>query len=182
MKKSILIAAASFAIALLSNNVFAQTQQTDSTKSNSTTTAPPAPTGDVVATLTGASDYSTLVTDIKATNLDADLKGAGPYTVFAPDNAAFSSLPKSKQDSLTKDPTALKTLVVSGKYDKAGVIQALIAGKGTATLKTMNGQTLTLTVKDKKLVVTDQKGNSAEVTSFDTPATNGVIHGINGVL
>jgi len=76
----------------------------------------------------------------------------------------------------------LKAHVIVGKYDKAALIQALTAGKGKATLKTIDGQTLTLSVINKKLAITDAQGNVVEVTSFDTPATNGVIHGINGVL
>lgn len=213
MKRSVLIVAASLTMGLLSNNLIAQitpkTKQDtikktvpmprpDTTKKvvpppPSTTTAPattPAAADtskkDIDATLAIVADESTLATAIKTANLNADLKGPGPFTVFAPNNNAFTAIPPGKLDSLMKDPVKLATMVkahvVAGKYDKAGLIKALTAGKGTAVLKTIDGQTLTLAVKDKKLHLTDAHGNSAEVTSFDAPATNGVIHGINGVF
>jgi uncharacterized surface protein with fasciclin (FAS1) repeats len=127
-----------------------------------------------------------LVAAIKAANLQTDLKGPGPFTVLAPNNGAFDAIPKGKLDSLMKDPTklavTLKAHVIAGKYDKAALIKALTDGKGKATLKTIDGETLTLSVVDKKLAITDAQGTVVEVTSFDTPATNGVIDGVNGVL
>ena len=141
---------------------------------------------DVAATLENVADLSTLVTAIKAANAEATLKGAGPFTVFAPDNTAFSKIPKDQLDALLKDPAKLGKLVnahvIAGKYDKAGIIKALSNANRTATLKTVDGQTITISVVDKKLQLKDAEGNTAEVTSFDTPASNGVIHGINGVL
>ncbi|MGZ3874080.1 MAG: fasciclin domain-containing protein [Mucilaginibacter sp.] len=194
MKKSILIAAATLSIGLLSNNLFAQT--TDTAKKTTTTTTttttstpvakPDTSVKDAQATLANVADLSTLVGAIKAANLDATLQGPGPITVFAPGNAAFAAIPKTRLDSLMKDPVKLATLVkahvVAGRYDKAAIIKALTNATRTATLKTIDGQTLTITVVDKKLQIKDAQGNTAEVTSFDTPATNGVIHGINGVL
>lgn len=186
MKKSILIAAVAIG-GLLSNNLFAQT--TDTTKkaaTATTTTTDTTSVKDVYSTLANIADETTLTTAIKSANLDTDLKGTGPFTVLAPSNEDFSAISKGKLDSLMKDPaklaTTLKGHVISGKYDKAALIKALVAGKGTATLKTIDGQTLTLSVKDKKLAITDAQGTTVEVTSFDTPATNGIIDGINGVL
>ena len=72
--------------------------------------------------------------------------------------------------------------VVAGTYDKKGIIKALTNATRTATLKTVDGQTLTIAVVNKKVQIKDAHGNTAEITSFDTPATNGVIHGVNGVL
>ena len=189
MKKSILVAAATLSIGLLSNNLFAQTMQKDTAHKTATTTTASADTSakkDIVATLTNVAEESTLVAGIKAANLETDLKGAGPFTVLAPSNDAFATVSKTKLDSLMKDPAklavTLKAHVISGLYDKGALIKALTAGKGTATLKTIDGQTLTLSVKDKKLAITDAQGTTVEVTSFDTPATNGVIDGVNGVL
>ena len=192
MKKSVLIAAATLAIGFLSNNLFAQTQMKDTAKktttttTTTTTTAPDTSAKDIVATLANVAEETTLSAAIKAANLEADLKASGPFTVLAPNNDAFSSIPKTKLDSLMKDPTKLaitvKAHVIAGKYDKAALIKALVAGKGTATLKTIDGQSLTLSVKDKKLTITDSQGTSVQVTSFDTPCTNGIIHGVNGVL
>lgn len=160
------------------------------------TTQPPAPVTstvakadsvkDVQATLANVADLSSLVGAIKAANLEATLQGPGPFTVFAPDNAAFSAIPKTRLDSLMKDPVKLATLVkahvVIGKYDKAGIIKALTNATRSATLKTVDGQTLTIAVVNKKVQLKDAQGNTAEITSFDTPATNGVIDGVNGVL
>ncbi|ASU35280.1 fasciclin domain-containing protein [Mucilaginibacter xinganensis] len=216
MKKSFLIIAAAISIGLVSNNVFAQTQPTQPkpmptqpaptqpaptqpaptpAQPPQTTTQPPATATpgakadsvkDIQATLANVADLSTLVGAIKAANLDATLQGAGPFTVFAPGNAAFAALPKAKLDSLMKDPTKLAALVkghvIAGKFDKAAIIKALTNATKTATLKTVDGQTITIAVVDKKLQLKDAQGNTAEVTSFDTPASNGVIHGINGVL
>jgi uncharacterized surface protein with fasciclin (FAS1) repeats len=188
MKKSMLIVASVVGISLISGNLFAQAQQKDTTKSTTTTTtAPAAPTGDVVSVLSSSGDYATFGLAIRSANLETTLKGPGPYTVFAPNNAGFTKLPQGKLDSLMKDPTKLSAIlkehVVAGTYTKADIIKALTAGKGKATLKTIDGQTLTLSVfEQKNLQVTDAQGNSALVTSFDLPATNGTIHGLNGVL
>ncbi|MDB5026300.1 MAG: fasciclin protein [Mucilaginibacter sp.] len=173
---------------LILNNLFAQAQQRDTTKSTTTTPASPqTPTGDLVSVLTASADYATFGLAIRSANMDATLKGAGPYTVFAPDNAAFSKLPQGRLDSLMKDPAKLSAIlkehVVAGTFTKADIIKALTMGKGKTTLKTIDGQSLTLSVfEQKNLQLTDAMGNSALVTSFDLPATNGTIHGLNAVL
>jgi len=188
MKKSIVFVTA-VAIGLMSTNVFAQTTPTTPTTPPAATAAPAAATDsvkDVQATLANVADLSTLVADIKAANVDATLKGAGPFTVFAPDNTAFNAVPKEKLDSLMKDPVKLAKLVnahvVAGKYDKAAIIKLLTNAQRSGTVKTVDGQTLTIAVVNKKVQITDADGNSAQITSFDTPATNGVIHGVSGVL
>jgi len=192
MKKSIVFVVA-VAIGLMSTSVFAQT--TPTTPTTPPTTPPPATTApaaaadsvkDVQATLANVADLSTLVAAIKAANLDASLKAAGPFTVFAPDNTAFSAIPKEKLDSLMKDPVKLAKMVnahvIAGKYDKAGIIKLLTNAQRSGTLKTVDGQTITVAVVNKKVQLTDADGNTAQITSFDTPATNGVIHGVSGVL
>jgi uncharacterized surface protein with fasciclin (FAS1) repeats len=204
MKRSIVIVAAALSIGLLSNNVFAQVQPTPThptptqpkpTQPTPTQPQTPATTAsaakadsvkDLQATIANVADLSTLTAAIKAASLDATLKGPGPFTVFAPGNGAFSAIPKTRLDSLMKDPAKLAKLVnahvVVGKYDKAAIIKALTNATKTATLKTIDGQTITIAVVDKKLQLKDAQGNTAEVTSFDTPASNGVIHGVNGVF
>jgi uncharacterized surface protein with fasciclin (FAS1) repeats len=188
MKKTVLIAAAALFMGLFSNTLFAQTQQKDTAKKVTTTTTATADTSakDIVATLANVAEETTLTAAIKAANLETELKGPGPFTVLAPNNDDFATVPKSKMDSLMKDPVKLavvvKAHIISGKYDKAALIKALVAGKGKATLTTIDGQTLTLSVKEKKLAITDAQGTTVQVTSFDTPCTNGVIHGINGIL
>lgn len=195
MKKSILIVASFLSIALAAERVSAQTATdtakkttttTTTTTATSTTTAP-APVQDVATILTTNPDYSTAATAVKTAGLDANLKSAGPYTIFAPNNAAFSKLSPGAKDSLMKDPaklaSALKGHVVNGRYTKADIIKALKDGKGKATLTTLDGQTLTLSVSpNRTLQLTNSAGSSAEVSVYDMVGTNGVVNGINGVL
>jgi uncharacterized surface protein with fasciclin (FAS1) repeats len=176
MKKAVLTVMTILAIGLLSNNLFAQ----------ATAAAPAAaPTGDVLATLSANSDYNVAAVAIMAANLGATLKGAGPYTIFAPSNTAFSNLPSDKLDAIMKDPATLATVlkghIVSGKYDKAALIKALASG--TATLTTLDGKPLTLSVNEKKhLQLADADGNKTQVIAFDMLGTNGVAIGIDAVL
>jgi uncharacterized surface protein with fasciclin (FAS1) repeats len=185
MKRSILIATATLAFGLLTNHTFAQTTPA-TTPAPAAATATASASGDVVSTISGSGNYAALGIALRAANLGETLKGAGPYTIFAPTNEAFSKLSSDQLDALVKDPAALATVlkyhVISGKMMKADVIKALSTGKGKATLKTIDGQTLTLSVVDSKLQLADDKGNTAQVTAFDLNASNGVVHGINGVL
>jgi len=199
MKRSVITTVIALAITLISNTLFAQTQRKDTIPHRRDTIAQRRDTAkrtaaatdtaakkDIVATLANVAEEADFSKAIKTANLEADLNGPGPYTVLAPNNADFEALQNGKLDSLMKDPAKLsvtvKAHIISGMYDKAALVKALTAGKGTATLKTIGGQTLTISVKNKKLAITDPQGTVVEVTSFDTPATNGVIHGINGVL
>jgi len=170
MKKAILTFVAIVAIGISSNKLFAQA-------------APAAPTGDLVVTLSANPDYEALALAIRAANIGAALKATGPFTIFAPTNVAFSNISSDKLDELMKDPAKLATIlrghVVEGKYDKAAILKALTP---TATLKTIDGQTLTLGVNEKHLEVTDSQGNKAKVVAFDMLGTNGVAIGIDAVL
>ncbi len=169
MKKLFLLTIASLFIGLLNNNLYAQTTSN----------------GDLVATVSSNPDYVALGLAIRFANLQSALRGAGPYTIFAPNNIAFSNLSAGKLDSLMADPvklaTVLKGHVVSGKYDKAEIIKALAPGK--ATLTTLDGKPLILSVNEKKqLVLTDSDGNKALVIAFDMLGSNGVVIGIDAVL
>jgi uncharacterized surface protein with fasciclin (FAS1) repeats len=179
MKKPILIVAAFLALTLFSNSSFAQTAP-------ATPAASTAATGDVVASLTSSDTYTAMSIALRAAGLTETLEGAGPYTIFAPTNEAFSKLPSAQLDALLKDPAKLALIlkghIISGKLTKADVIKDLTTGKGKATLKTLDGQDLTLSVANGKLQLADAQGNTALVTAFDLPASNGVIHGLNGVL
>jgi uncharacterized surface protein with fasciclin (FAS1) repeats len=179
MKKSFLIIAASLLVSLTTTSVFAQTKP-DTTKQ-------PTPTVDVVGVLASNPDYSSASAAVRAANLESTLKTGGPYTIFAPNNIAFSNLPKAQSDSLMKDPVKLATLlkghVVTGQYTKAAIIKALTTGKGKATLTTIDGRTLNLSISPKStLQLTDAAGSTAEVTLYDMVGTNGVVNGINGIL
>lgn len=187
MKKFLLIVAVAASTLYLSANMsFAQA--TDSAKRTATdSTKAFVPTQDVAAVLAGQSDYTTAALAFKTAGLDSTFKTGGPYTIFAPNNAAFSKLPAGKLDSLMKDKAKLtaflKGHVVTGKYAKADIIKTLSQGKGKATLTTVDGQTLGLSVSpNKTLQLTTASGSSAEVSLYDLLGTNGVVNGLNGVL
>ncbi|WP_299498269.1 fasciclin domain-containing protein [Mucilaginibacter sp.] len=186
MKKLIVMIGLSALISVTANHVFAQIPDT-SKKVTPAITPPVQPTGDVINALSSNANYSTAAQLIKAANLEPVLKAGGPYTIFAPNNIAFSNLPVGRLDSLTKDTAKLtmllKSHIVTGRYAKADIIKALTAGKGKATLTTLNGQTLTLAVSPKStLQVTNAAGNTAEVILYDLVGTNGIINGINSIL
>jgi len=143
---------------------------------------------DVVDIAVGSADHSTLVAAIKAADLVATLKGAGPFTVFAPTNAAFDKLPAGTVESLLKPENKaqlskiLTYHVVSGNLDAAAVIAAIKKEKGKVTLTTVSGGKLTASLDKGKVKLTDESGNSAYVTATDLKGSNGVIHVIDGVL
>jgi uncharacterized surface protein with fasciclin (FAS1) repeats len=187
MKKSILTVIAALAIGVFTNNAFAQT--TNPPAAPAPAAAAPAATADVLATLTStdnAANYETMAVVLRAANLGATLKGAGPYTIFAPNNDAFGSLTPAQLDALFADPAKLATVlrghIVAGLNDKKAILAAIRA-TGTMALKTIDGATLTLSVNAaKNLVITDAQGNSAKVIKFDMVGTNGVAIGLDAVL
>lgn len=142
----------------------------------------------VVEVAVSSADHTTLVTAVKAGGLVETLSGAGPFTVFAPTNAAFANLPKGTVETLL-EPANLTTLqgiltyhVVAGNIDSKAVVAAITAGKGKAVLKTVQGGVLTASLKGKNVVITDEKGGVATVTAVDLKGSNGVIHVIDTVL
>jgi len=143
---------------------------------------------DIIDNAVNSKDHTTLVAAVKAAGLVDTLKGPGPFTVFAPTNAAFDALPKGTVDALLKpdkkaDLTKVLTYhVVPGKLDAATLKSQIQAGGGKATLKTVQGEDLTATEKDGGIALTDSKGNVAMVTTADVMQSNGVIHVIDKVL
>lgn len=142
----------------------------------------------IVGVAIGNPDFSTLVAAVKAAGLVETLSSAGPFTVFAPTNAAFGKLPAGTVDTLLKPENVekLKGLltyhVVAGKFEAAAVIEAIGKAKGKFKVKTVQGEELVLSLKDGKVIVTDAKGGSATVVTADVPASNGVIHAVDSVL
>ena len=143
---------------------------------------------DVVDLAIGSKDHSTLVAAVQAAGLVETLKGEGPFTVFAPTNAAFDALPKGTVASLLK-PENKATLtgiltyhVVSGNLDSKAVVAAIQANNGKATVTTVQGGTLTAMMKGKNVVLVDEQGNEALVTAVDLKGSNGVIHVIDKVV
>jgi uncharacterized surface protein with fasciclin (FAS1) repeats len=146
------------------------------------------PTKDIIDNAVNSKDHTTLVAAVKAAGLVETLKGPGPFTVFAPTNEAFAALPAGTVDTLLK-PENKGTLtniltyhVVAGKVDSASLHKMIMAGKGTATLKTVSGGTLTAKMSGSKAMITDEKGDTATVTIADVYQSNGVIHVIDKVL
>lgn len=143
---------------------------------------------DIIDNAVNSKDHTTLVTAVKAADLVATLKGAGPFTVFAPTNAAFAKLPTGAVDSLLKPESKDKLAgvltyhVVPGKMDSKAIAALIKKGNGTATLKTVAGGTLTASMMGSKLMLKDEKGGSAMVTIADVYQSNGVIHVVDTVL
>jgi uncharacterized surface protein with fasciclin (FAS1) repeats len=145
-------------------------------------------TKDVVDIAIGSKDHTTLVAAVKAADLVATLKGKGPFTVFAPTNAAFEKLPEGTVASLLKPEnkaqlTKILTYhVVSGNLNAAAVIAAIKKGKGKAVLTTISGGKLIGTLEGNKVKLTDESGNSVYVIATDLKGSNGVVHVIDGVV
>lgn len=143
---------------------------------------------DIVDNAVNSKDHTTLVAAVKAAGLVGTLKGAGPFTVFAPVNAAFAALPPGTVDTLLKPenkPMLTKVLtlhVVPGKLDAAALKAMIMNGKGHAMLKTVEGESLTATMIGTVLTITDSKGGMAHVTIPDVYQSNGVIHVVDRVL
>jgi uncharacterized surface protein with fasciclin (FAS1) repeats len=146
------------------------------------------PTKDIIDNAVNSKDHTTLVAAVKAAGLVETLKGPGPFTVFAPTNAAFAALPVGTVDTLLK-PENKGTLtniltyhVVAGKVDAASLGKMIMEGKGMASFKTVNGGTLTAKMNGSKAMIMDEKGGTATVTIADVYQSNGVIHVIDKVL
>jgi len=142
----------------------------------------------VVDIAVGSKDHTTLVAAVKAADLAGVLQTAGPFTVFAPTNDAFAKLPKGTVESLLKPEnkaTLAKILsyhVIAGNLDAAAVVEAITSGKGSVTVKTVSGGSLTASLKDGKVVLTDENGGTSMVVATDLKANNGVIHVIDTVV
>lgn len=143
----------------------------------------------IVANAVNSADHTTLVAAVKAAGLVDTLNSKGPFTVFAPVNAAFAALPAGTVDTLLKPenkPTLTKVLtyhVVAGMYDEAKLRMLIKEGHGEAKLKTVAGETLTLAMNGpNNITVTDAKGDVADITIGDVRQSNGVIHVIDHVL
>jgi uncharacterized surface protein with fasciclin (FAS1) repeats len=143
---------------------------------------------DIVDNAVNSKDHTTLVAAVKAADLVATLKGAGPFTVFAPTNAAFAALPAGTVDNLLKPENkamlrkVLTYHVVVGKMDAATLAKAVDAGAGKATLTTASGGTLTVTRSGPLIMLSDERGGMAHVTIADVVQSNGVIHVVDNVL
>ena len=146
------------------------------------------PSKNIIETAVNSKAHTTLVAAVKAAGLVETLSGPGPFTVFAPTNAAFDKLPAGTVDMLLKPdmkPMLQKVLtyhVVAGRMTAADITKAIMAGGGKASLKTVEGETLSATLAGGKLTLTDAKGGMSRVTVGDVMQSNGVIHVVDTVL
>jgi uncharacterized surface protein with fasciclin (FAS1) repeats len=141
-----------------------------------------APKGNLVAAAVSSKDHQTLVAAVKAAGLVDTLAGSGPFTVFAPTDAAFARLPAGTVNTLLQPANrdqlraVLTYHVVPGAVTSAKLIEAIRMGQGTATLKTVQGGTITARLSGDSVVILDAAGGTATVTKADLIQSNGVIH------
>lgn len=146
------------------------------------------PSKDIIDNAVNSQDHTTLVAAVKAAGLVDTLKGPGPFTVFAPTNAAFAALPAGTVETLLKPENkamltnVLTYHVVAGRLDARSLMDQAKANRGTLTLKTVSGGTLWVMVSNGAVTLKDEKGGVATVTIADVFQSNGVIHVINAVV
>ncbi|MEO8819347.1 MAG: fasciclin domain-containing protein, partial [Ginsengibacter sp.] len=151
--------------AIVSNNTFAQTKMVGG--------ATMYPTKNIVENAVNSKDHTTLVAAVKAAGLVPTLESAGPFTVFAPTNEAFDALPAGTVNTLLKPENKAKLTsiltyhVVAGKLSSADLMKMVKMNNGKASLKTVEGEDLYVTMKGKKLMLTDQEGHTAQITIAD---------------
>ena len=150
--------------------------------------APMYPSKNIIQNAVNSKDHTTLVAAVKAAGLVDTLSGAGPFTVFAPTNAAFDALPAGTVDSLLEpqNKAALTKVltyhVVAGRMSAHDLMAAIKRGGGKATLTTVEGEPLTAMQSGGHLWIQDAQGNKARVTTGDVMQSNGVIHVVDKVL
>jgi uncharacterized surface protein with fasciclin (FAS1) repeats len=146
------------------------------------------PSKNIIQNAVNSKDHTTLVAAVKAAGLVDTLSGPGPFTVFAPTNEAFAKLPAGTVDTLVKPEnkaTLTKILtyhVVAGRLSAADLMSKVKMGGGKAMLKTVQGEDLTVTNQNGKVVLTDAKGGKSTVTVANVMQSNGVIHVVDTVL
>ncbi|XLS28801.1 fasciclin domain-containing protein [Flavobacteriaceae bacterium M23B6Z8] len=173
-------------LSLMVTASFANTGNENPTKENEKEIITTDPT--IVGVAAGNENFSTLVAAVKAADLVETLNSEGPFTVFAPLNDAFAKLPEGTVEGLLK-PEAKGTLtavltyhVVSGKVMAKDVLKAIKDNGGKFEIKTVQGGTLTASVKDGNVILTDANGNTSTIVKTDVAASNGVIHAIDTVV
>ncbi|MEJ7913578.1 MAG: fasciclin domain-containing protein [Chitinophagaceae bacterium] len=180
----------SFAFLLLAGITLSATAQT-SMKNEKTVMVGGAamyPSKNIVENAVNSADHTTLVAAVKAAGLVETLQSAGPFTVFAPTNAAFGLLPAGTVETLVKPEnkgtlTSILTYhVVAGRLDSKELVKMIKKGKGKTELTTVAGAKLSLMAKGKSIIVKDEKGGEAIVAISDVYQSNGVIHSIDHVL
>jgi len=181
MKKSLLTLMAGV---VLATSALAASAQTDPMVGG----AAMYPTKNIVENAVNSPIHKTLVAAVKAAGLVDTLEGPGPFTVFAPTDDAFAKLPAGTVDNLVKPEnkaTLTKILtyhVVAGKISSKDLKKWIKKGNGTYTAKSLEGGSLTFTMANGGIQITDEKGGTAMITTADVFQSNGVIHVIDSVL
>jgi uncharacterized surface protein with fasciclin (FAS1) repeats len=194
LKLTLIAGMSALALVACSSKAPTETPAEDTTVVQDETMAPEGAMADaagdknIVALAQSNADVSTLVSAVTAAGLAETLSGPGPFTVFAPTNAAFAKVDKAALGSLmepankAKLADLLKYHVVSGTVKAADVVKMITDGKGTATIKTLAGGELKASMDGDKVILTDGKGMKSTVTGTDMAASNGVVHTIDTVL
>ncbi|MCH7401575.1 fasciclin domain-containing protein [Belliella kenyensis] len=170
-------------LAMFTSESFAQKEKTVTVGG-----APMYPSKNIVENAVNSKDHTTLVAAVKAAGLVETLQTPGPFTVFAPDNAAFEKLPSGTVETLVQPEnkatlTSILTYhVVAGKMGSKEIAEAIKKGNGKATLTTVQGGKLTAWMQGKDLYISDENGNKSKVTIADVYQSNGVIHSIDTVV
>jgi len=189
MSKRFTLLAAAAALALTASVTAPLAAETMSEKTVTVGGAPMYPSKNIVQNAVNSKDHTTLVAAVKAAGLVDTLSSPGPFTVFAPTNAAFAKLPAGTVDNLIKPENKemlVKVLtyhVVPGRMTAVNLMKAVKEGEGSAKLKTVAGEDIWVKQAGPgKLTITDSKGDVAMVTIADVLQSNGVIHVIDTVL
>lgn len=150
--------------------------------------APMFPNKNIIENAVNSKDHTTLVAAVKAAGLVETLQGPGPFTVFAPVNAAFDALPAGTVETLLKPEnkgtltSVLTYHVVAARLNSKALERMIKQGGGRAMLKTVQGGELTATMSGSDINITDAKGNTARITITNVNQSNGVIHVVDRVL
>lgn len=193
MKRSNLLITSVLALALgFSSNALAQDSMMNGQKMEKGTKmvggAAMYPSRDIVSNAVNSQDHTTLVAAVKAADLVGTLQSDGPFTVFAPTNAAFDKLPAGTVQTLLEPENKSKLQgvltyhVLSGKYGAKDILKAIKKGKGTAEFTTVNGSKLMAMLDGDKVQLKDASGNISTVTIADVNQSNGVIHVVDTVV
>ena len=144
------------------------------------------PSKKIVENAMNSKDHTTLVSLVKKAGLVSTLEGLGPFTVFAPTNAAFAKLPKATVSKVTSDDAVLKKVltyhVVPARLTTQDIMAQIKAGGGKAILKTVEGDSITATMDGSNIMLTGAGGGSAMITIANVAQSNGEIQVIDGVL
>jgi len=177
-----------FALLLTANLMFFQSANAQCNSGKAVKTSHQESGKDVVDIAISSPDHTTLVAAVKAADLVGTLKSEGPFTVFAPTNAAFAKLPNGTVDNLLKPKNkgaltnVLTYHVIAGNFMAKDVVGAIQSNGGTATFTTVSGGKLKASLAGSSVILEDENGGKAAVTAVDLGGSNGVVHVIDSVV